>query len=148
MEAASRDFCESGIRFGKKSVVLPMLFYWFKTDFLRDEEEERGKEKEKEGEDDGGKEGGVGEGDAEGGEADVDGKVDEKIGPIYLSDDEGKKEEREGVEGGPGGGKGPVESHLLTIRWLTKRQKARRDKMVREGNFRIAYEYDWTPSLM
>lgn len=34
LEAASHDYCSHKIKFGKKHVILPMLFYWFESDFL------------------------------------------------------------------------------------------------------------------
>lgn len=34
MEAASFDYCEREIKVGGRQVILPMLFYWYQSDFL------------------------------------------------------------------------------------------------------------------
>jgi hypothetical protein len=66
MEAASFDYCEREIKISARDVTLPMIFYWYQTDFLGEGEGGgSGEEEGREGRSGGGESGeeeGVGEG--------------------------------------------------------------------------------------
>lgn len=119
MEAAAYDYCERWIKFGRKHVILPMIFYWFQSDFLRAPNSQKVDHLEEEE------------------ELLEDNTADERVDQISLDEIEKKGDDKDDVP-----------NPLFTIGWLTKKQTSRITKMVQEGNYKIAYEYDWTPSLM
>lgn len=131
MEAASRDYCERSIKFGSRHVILPMLFFWFQNDFLSFQPNMAEATPKAEGEKDR-KEGNHGTEELK-----EDKKVDERIESICVDTTENNSPATTTTNSSITG----------SILWLTKKQSRRIAKMVKEGRMKIAYEYDWTPSL-